>query len=286
MPRSKIPRVPSTAGVACDRREASGPFDVIGDVHGCAAELVALLERLGYRRPSARAPFRHPAGRRAVFVGDLVDRGPHIVRATRIVMRMSEAGSALCVPGNHEVNLLDAVRRRTRAASPGTLRTMRQIEALPKAGRRRFLTQLERFVRGLSSHLVLDGGRLVVSHAGIPSEHLGRDTETARRVAIFGQTTGGTDRFGLPVRVNWAAGYRGEALVVYGHTPVGAPEWIGNTVNIDTGCVYGGRLTALRYPERTLVSVPARRVHYRPRRALPSGIGLRASTRVQPDERI
>src|SRR5262249_2351772 len=117
-----------------------------------------------------------------------------------------------------------------------------------------------------------------------PAEHLGQDTIAARRVAIFGQTTGGVDRFGLPVRVNWAAGYRGEALVVYGHTPVGAPEWIGNTVNIDTGWVYGGRLTALRYPERLTVSVPAARVHYRPRRSLPGGVGVRATTRVSPAE--
>lgn len=58
----------------------------------------------------------------------------------------------------------------------------------------------------------------------------------------------------MPVRYNWAADYRGKALVVYGHTPVPEALWLNNTVNIDTGCVFGGHLTALRYPEREAVS--------------------------------
>ena len=79
-----------------------------------------------------------------------------------------------------------------------------------------------------------------------------------RDFALFGETTGETDEFGLPVRYNWAAEYRGRASVVYGHTPVPEPEWLNRTINIDTGCVFGGRLTALRWPEKELVSVPAR----------------------------
>ena len=80
------------------------------------------------------------------------------------------------------------------------------------------------------------------------------------------ETTGETDEFGLPVRYNWAADYRGKALVVYGHTPVPEPLFLNNTVNIDTGCVFGGQLTALRYPERETVSVKARQTYYEPAR--------------------
>ncbi len=263
---ARLARVLGSSPPGCDRGDESGPFDIIGDVHGCAAELVHLLRRLGYRRSSPRAPFVHASGRRAVFVGDLVDRGPRVVQSVLIVMRMVRAGSALCVPGNHEIALLDKLEGDPDAASLGTLKTIRQVEA------------------GLSPHLVLDGGRLAVAHAGITQEHLGRSTRAARRFAIHGQTTRERDRFGLPVRVKWAVNYRGPALVVYGHTSVPQPEWIRNTVNIDTGCVYGGSLTALRYPERTLVSVKARRDYYRPRKGLPAGVGVRAETRAMPQE--
>jgi len=277
-------RVSVAAAVRCDRREEPGPFDVIGDVHGCADELARLLRLLGYRRPRPAAPFRHPEGRRAVFVGDLVDRGPDVVRAARIAMDMVDAGSALCVPGNHEMSLLESLRAGAGDASPGTLRTILQIEALRPAARRRFLSEFEGFLRRLPPHVILDRGRLAVAHAGITEEHLGRTTPEACRVAIYGRTTGAFDRFGLPVRVKWAAGYEGRPLVVYGHTPVEEPEWIGRTVNIDTGCVYGGRLSALRYPELEIRSVAARRAYYRPRRSLPAGVGLRAGTRALPVE--
>jgi len=278
-------RVSASPSPRCDLRDDEGPFDIIGDVHGCAPELIRLLRRLGYRRTSPRAPFRHRRGRRAVFVGDLVDRGPRIVEAARIAMRMVTAGTAFCVPGNHEMSFLDGLNDDAGSISPGTLKTIRQVQALSGPARRRFLAQFQDFLRGLPPHLILDKGRLAVAHAGITTRHLGRTSPAARRFAIFGQTTGELDRFGLPVRVKWAAGYRGRTLVVYGHTPVRKPEWIRNTVNIDTGCVYGGTLTALRYPEKTTVSVKSLRDYYRPRRSLPAGVGVRAETRALPVER-
>ena len=105
--------------------------------------------------------------------------------------------------------------------------------------------------------LCLDDGKLVVAHAGMKEEMQGRGSGKVRDFALYGETTGETDEFGLPVRYNWAAEYRGKAMVVYGHTPVPEPEWLNRTINIDTGCVFGGKLTALRYPEKELVSVPA-----------------------------
>jgi polynucleotide kinase-phosphatase len=235
-----------------NRKDEHGPFDIIGDVHGCCDELEALLALLGYGRDGGA--WRHPAGRKAVFLGDLVDRGPRTPDVLRIAMGMTEAGTALCVPGNHDMKLLKALRGGKVEARHGLERSLEQLEREAPDFRERVI----QFLDGLVSHYVLDGGRLVVAHAGMRERMQGRDSVRVRDFALYGETTGEMDELGLPVRADWAAGYRGAALVVYGHTPVGQPEWVNGTINIDTGCVFGGRLTALRYPEREWVSVPAR----------------------------
>jgi protein phosphatase len=244
-----------------DLRHQSGPFDVIGDVHGCLTELEQLLVSLGYvlERDDAGRPAgaRHPS-RRAVFLGDLVDRGPDTPGVLRLVMGMVAAGTALCVPGNHEAKLSKALRGRNVQRSHGLAQTMEQLAGEPAELR----AEVERFIDGLISHYVLDGGRLVVAHAGLIERYHGRASGRVREFCLYGQTTGETDDYGLPVRYPWAQEYRGRAMVLYGHTPVPEPEWLNNTMCLDTGCVFGGRLTALNYPERTVVSVPAARVYY------------------------
>ena len=142
----------------------------------------------------------------------------------------------------------------------GLDRSLAEIDALPGgAPRSSRATRRSDFLDGLVSHYVLDDGKLVVAHAGMKEEMQGRGSGKVRDFALYGETTGETDEFGLPVRYNWAAEYRGSAMVVYGHTPVPEPEWLNRTINIDTGCVFGGRLTALRYPEKELVSVAGAR---------------------------
>jgi protein phosphatase len=269
------------APLACDRRDDHGPFDVIGDVHGCARELTALLVRLGYRRRGA-GPFAHPRGRRAVFVGDLVDRGPRCLEAATLAMDMADAGTALAVPGNHDLDLADLFSGRGAEAGPGTAVTLAQLAAVPAGERRRFRRRFAAYVASRPAHLLLDAGRLAVAHAGLKEEHLGRDSDTVRRFAVRGETTSDLDGYGLPRRVNWALAYRGRAFVVYGHTPVRAPETIGATLNIDTGCCYGGALSAFTWPERRIVQVEAARVHYRSPRTGRLGLGIRAETRVRP----
>ena len=251
-----------------DLRHEPGPFDVIGDIHGCRAELEALLAELGYtigRDHEGRAAGAHHDGRRAIFVGDLVDRGPDTPGVLRLVMGMVAAGDAFCVPGNHENKLLRALRGRNVQVTHGLAESLAQLAAEPDE----FRAAAERFMDGLISHYVLDGGRLVVSHAGLTERYQGRASGRVREFCLYGQTTGETDEYGLPVRYPWAQEYRGEAMVLYGHTPIPAPEWINNTLCLDTGCVFGGRLTALRYPERELVSVPAAEVYYQPARPFP-----------------
>ena len=263
-----------------DLRHERGPFDVIGDIHGCRAELELLLTELGYeiaRDEAGRAVGAHRDDRRAIFVGDLVDRGPDTPGVLRLVMGMVAAGDAYCVPGNHENKLLRALRGRNVQVTHGLAESLAQLAAEPEE----FRAEVERFMDGLISHYVFDGGQLVVSHAGLVERYHGRASGRVREFCLYGQTTGETDEYGLPVRYPWAQEYRGKAMVLYGHTPVPTPEWINNTLCLDTGCVFGGRLTALRYPERELVSVPAAEVYYEPARPFP----VNASVSDEPARR-
>ncbi|PWU08228.1 MAG: polynucleotide kinase-phosphatase [Verrucomicrobia bacterium] len=242
-----------------------GPFDIIGDLHGCYDELLTLLKALGYEiAPDPDSPAkvlaRPPAGRKAIFVGDLVDRGPGIAQVLRLVMGMVEAGTALCVPGNHDMKLMRKLRGRDVQISHGLAESLAQLDQEPEDFRKRVAD----FIDALVSHYVLDDGKLVVAHAGMKETMQGRGSGRVREFALYGETTGETDEFGLPIRFNWAAEYRGKAMVVYGHTPVPEPEWLNRTINIDTGCVFGGKLTALRYPEKEIVSVPANRTYCQP----------------------
>ena len=268
-----------------DKKDEIGPFDIIGDVHGCCDELEELLEQLGYEKrmkveggrvnetdnqPSSflrqTCFYSHPDGRKAVFVGDLVDRGPRVLDTLRLVASMVTVGTGVCVPGNHDAKLLRKLRGRNVQVTHGLADTMREIEELPSEVKGPFSQELADFLDGLVSHYVLDDGKLVVAHAGLKEEYQGRGSGKVREFCLYGETTGETDEFGLPIRYNWASEYRGLAMVVYGHTPVAEPEWLNNTVNVDTGCVFGGKLTALRYPEREFVSVPAKRTYCEPAR--------------------
>ncbi|MBQ1000117.1 polynucleotide kinase-phosphatase [Streptomyces sp. RK62] len=241
-----------------DLTHLTGPFDIIGDVHGCASELEALLGKLGY------VDGVHPEGRTAVFVGDLVDRGPDSPGVLRRVMAMVKSGDALCVPGNHENKYGRHLKGRKVQHTHGLAETIEQMEGESEE----FRAEVREFIDGLVSHYVLDGGRLVVCHAGLPEKYHGRTSGRVRSHALYGDTTGETDEFGLPVRYPWAEDYRGRAAVVYGHTPVPEATWLNNTICLDTGAVFGGKLTALRWPERELVDVPAEQVWYEPARPL------------------
>jgi protein phosphatase len=268
-----------------DKRGEVGPFDIIGDVHGCAGELEALLTKLGYHlewadaRGERTVEVTPPAGRKAIFVGDLVDRGPNTPDALRIAMSMTAAGSAYAVQGNHERKLERWLSGKKVTVAHGLQESIDQL-----AGQDRGLSEgLPTFLDGLRSHLWLDGGRLAVAHAGLKEEMIGRGSGAVREFALYGETTGEIDEFGLPVRADWAAAYRGKTTVVYGHTPVLQAEWVNNTLCIDTGCVFGGKLTALRWPERELVDVPAERTWFEPVRPLGGGQAA-ASAQAQADD--
>ncbi|MEH0157332.1 polynucleotide kinase-phosphatase [Limibacter armeniacum] len=243
-----------------DKTELTGPFDIIGDVHGCFDELVLLLDKLGYQItevPEANGNYGlqviPPQGRQAIFLGDLVDRGPKSPEVLKLVISMVRSGAALCVPGNHDIKLMRKLKGNPVQVKHGLEKTMEQLEgASPE-----FLHDIRSFIDQLISHFVLDGGNLVVAHAGLKEEMQGKTSGAVRSFCLFGDTTGETDELGLPVRYDWTQDYKGAALVAYGHTPVAAAEFSNNTINLDTGCVFGGELSAMRYPEKEIISVEA-----------------------------
>jgi protein phosphatase len=254
-----ITRVP----LRCDRRNESGPFDIIGDVHGCRSELEMLLLQLGYRRDE-KSIYVSPASRRLIFLGDLVDRGPDSLGVLKLAFDMADTGRAFWLPGNHDDKFHRYLKGNPIKISHGLAETIQQFEALTLEERQALTKRYTQHYRRLVDHLVLDAGKLVVAHAGMKAEMQGRAGSRVRSFALYGETTGEFDEFDLPVRANWAADYHGKALVVYGHTPTPEAGFTGNTINLDQGCVFGGKLSALRYPEREIISVPAVRTYYQP----------------------
>jgi protein phosphatase len=250
-----------------DKKHIAGPFDIIGDIHGCFLELKELLEKLGYTirttepgRTNFGFDVKPPEGRTAIFLGDLVDRGPDSPAVLRLAMSMVNAGVAYCVPGNHDMKLHKHLSGKSVVLKHGLEMTVEQL----KNESPEFIREVKDFLNALVSHYVFDNGRLVVAHAGLREDMQGRGSGAVRSFAMYGETTGEIDEFGLPVRYNWALEYRGKAMVVYGHTPVPEVQWLNHTIDIDTGCVFGGKLTALRYPEEDIVAVAAKEVYYIP----------------------
>lgn len=255
-----------------DKKDEKSNLDIIGDIHGCFDELIELLNKLGYTIKNVTEDSKNfgfevetPIDRKVVFLGDLTDRGQNSPAVLCLVMSMVNSEKAYCVAGNHDVKLYQYLdKRKTIIPKHGLEMTIQQLEKETDT----FKKSVRDFLYGLISHYVFDDGKLVVAHAGLIESMQGRGSAAVRNFCMYGETTGEIDEFGLPVRYNWAKEYKGKAKVVYGHTPIPTPEWLNKTIDIDTGCVFGGKLTALRYPEEIIVAVDAKKVYYTPIRPL------------------
>jgi len=240
-----------------NKKDVTGPFDIIGDIHGCYDELCELLTKMGYVVDAENFTANHPENRKVIFLGDLCDRGPKNIEVLRLAMNMVQEG-AFCVAGNHDAKLLKKLRGANVQLTHGLDKTVEQLEAQDSE----FIERVKIFLDGLISHYIFDGGRLAVSHAGLKEKYQGRSSGYVRQFCLYGETTGETDEYGFPVRLPWANEYRGKALVVYGHIPSPEAQILNNTACIDTGCVFGGSLSAYRYPEKEIVQVKAKQVYY------------------------
>lgn len=246
-----------------DKSDDHGPFDIIGDIHGCYDELQSLLIKLGYHVNedllySQQSAVTAPLGRKAIFVGDLIDRGPNSVGVLALVMNMVNHGVALCIAGNHDIKLASYLKGKKVQISHGLETTAKEFDTVDVG----FKQAVINFIDNLPIYYVLDNHQLVVAHAGMKEFYQGRMSPKIKSFSLFGDTSSEVDEQGYPIRRDWAKDYQGEALVVYGHTVVAELNWVNNTLCIDTGCVFGEKLTALRYPERETVSVNASHIYY------------------------
>lgn len=236
------------------------PYDIIGDVHGCLDELEELFDKLGYEKTDSI--YIHSNGRMPVFIGDISDRGPKSVEAIELMLDMVEMNKAMFLPGNHCYKLARHLMGKNITMKFGVEVTLDELNSIDNTRREKLETRFVNLVEESPYYLILDNGNLVISHAGIKERMIGREHRKIRDFCFYGATTGKLDERGLPERIDWAAKYKGKPLVVYGHTPVGKAEFYNNTINIDQGCVFGGKLTALRYPEMETVSVKAKKSYY------------------------
>lgn len=232
-------------------------FDIIGDIHGCYEELMELIERLGYELQQG-IPI-HPEGRQLVFVGDAMDRGPYSLKTLEFLFSIQDAGMLRYSPGNHCNKLYRYAKGNQVKIAHGLETTVAELDTLSTADRQLFLQRYRDFYEALPLFQQLDGGQLIVAHAGILEDMIHAPLSNRTRVfVLYGDITGETLPDGRPVRRDWTKRYHGKSVIVYGHTPVPRPRFTNNTVNIDTGCIFGGQLTALRYPEMDWTAVPSR----------------------------
>ncbi|RAZ69893.1 bis(5'-nucleosyl)-tetraphosphatase PrpE [Planococcus maitriensis] len=231
-------------------------YDVIGDIHGCFDELAELIEQLGYRFENGLPV--HPEGRNLAFVGDAMDRGPESLAVLRLLFAMQDAGILYYSPGNHCNKLYRFFKGNPVELLHGLEVTVAEWRGLDKREQKKFQDRYLRFYEALPLYHQLRD-ELIVVHAGLRQDMIGK--ALSRKMitfALYGEITGKYHADGRPVRGNWAKGYKGDHWIVYGHTPVETPYFQNNTVNIDTGCVFGGALTALRFPEMDIHQVPSR----------------------------
>jgi protein phosphatase len=236
-----------------ERRRNHEVFDIISDIHGCYDEMKTLTKHLGYNWQSG-VPI-HPMGRKLVFPGDITDRGKDSVAVVTTVSKLVTNNQAFYCPGNHCNKLYRYLIGRNVQETHGLETTIGELDALSKKERIKLSNTFISLYENAPLYLSLDDGELIAAHAGIPEKYIGQVGKKVKTFVLYGDITGESHPNGMPIRKDWARDYEGSALIVYGHTPVLEPRWVNHTVNIDTGCVFGGKLTALSYPELKTTSV-------------------------------
>ncbi|REB09562.1 bis(5'-nucleosyl)-tetraphosphatase PrpE [Sporosarcina sp. BI001-red] len=229
-------------------------YDIIGDIHGCYDELLDLLTTLGYSLKSG-IPI-HPSGRELAFVGDGMDRGPSSLQVMQLLFAMQDKNTLIYSPGNHCNKLYRYAMGNNVHHTHGLETTIAELDSLSTENRAQTLNRYKQFYEALPLYHQLDDGKLIVAHAGLSEQMIGAPiSRDVRTFVLYGDVSGKTLPDGSPERRDWAKSYDGSPWIVYGHTPVFERRFMQHTVNIDTGCVFGGKLTALRWPELETVSV-------------------------------
>lgn len=230
-------------------------IDIIGDIHGCFKEFRTLTEKLGYRWEGG-IPI-HPENRKLAFLGDITDRGPESIKMIQVVYRLVTEKLAYYTPGNHCNKLYRFFLGNRVQISHGLETTVEEYKRLNKKEQKKIKQMFIELYESAPLYLVLDHGNLIIAHAGIKESFIGKSDKQVKTFVLYGDITGEKHPDGSPVRLDWAKHYLGKPIIVYGHTPVLEVRVVNNTYNIDTGAVFGGKLSALRYPELEIVQVPS-----------------------------
>ena len=248
-----------------NKKTEHGPFDIIGDVHGCFDELVELMAQLGYTVNQNRWwVFGFFLGRpQAGLCGRPCGSRPRDCSGTSSRFKRGAIWTSVLCSGQsrHEARQSIARPRRESARTVWQRRWNNSgMSRMSSASKSPSFS----IVLSATMSSMMESWSLLTLASRSPCTVA--DQELCESLPSLARQQERRMNLVLPVRYNWAADYRGKALVVYGHTPVPEPLFLNNTVNIDTGCVFGGQLTALRYPEREIVSVKAHQTYYEPAR--------------------
>lgn len=230
-------------------------LDIIGDVHGCFHEFHELTVKLGYDWKQD-IPVS-PEGRKLAFVGDITDRGPQSLKMINTVYGLVQQDLAYYVPGNHCNKLYRYFLGNKVQLTHGLETTVAEFEALDRRQQLHVRKSFIQLYENAPLYQVFTKEKLVIVHAGISEELIGKHHSRVKTFVLYGDITGEKNQDGSPVRRDWAQYYKGEPYIVYGHTPVTEVRKVGKTYNIDTGAVFGRKLSSLRFPEFEIVSVPS-----------------------------
>jgi len=206
---------------------------VVGDIHGCYDELTDLLDKMAFG-----------ANDRLVSVGDLITKGPKNREVIELFMNEPRFSAVI---GNHDL----AVRRRWNGEKIKMKPAQKQVHKELKGEKERYLTYFN------SLPFMIDLGNHLVVHAGLRPEVAlhSQTTEDLTELRCLGKDR--TSREGTP----WYEVYEGEKVVLFGHWPAREPRRAKKAIGLDTGCVYGHRLTAYTVETGELTNVSARRVY-------------------------
>lgn len=236
-----------------EKKELKMELDIFGDIHGCFEEFKKLTIKLGYNWEKG-IPI-HNNKRKLAFVGDLTDRGPQSLLVVKTVSKLVDNHLAYYVPGNHCNKLYRFFLGNKVQLTHGLETTAAEYDALDKKNKQDIRKRFMQLYEAAPLYRVLDDGKLIIAHAGIREDYIGKNSEKVKTFVLYGDITGEKHADGSPVRRDWAKDYQGKSIIVYGHTPVKEIRIVNNTYNIDTGVVFGNKLTALKYPEMDIISI-------------------------------
>ena len=241
--------------------EVGNGIDIIGDIHGCYDEMMVLIKRLGYVEQGGL--YIHPQGRRLLSVGDIMSRGPKSLATMRFWLTQIEAGLSYMTDSNHGWKIARWLEGHAVNLTHGDELVEQEFKLYEQEhGVEETKNVKARFVKMLlnaPSHYILveNGlGKTIVTHAGIRDHYIGKTSPRIRDFCRYGEIIGESDT-GRPIRGDWFLQHQTSELIVWGHDPKVKPYKINNTINIDQGVVFGGELTAFRYPEQTFEAVKA-----------------------------